>query len=177
MYLGDCTRCGLCEGRTHIVFGDGSPHARLMFVGEGPGYNEDQQARPFVGKAGQLLDKMVGAMGFARDEVYIANVVKCRPPDNRDPAPDEVVACSPFLHKQIDAIQPEVIVTLGRFAAHNLLGVDTPISRMRGEWHDFKGIPVMPTWHPAYLLRNESEKRNAWTDLQAVMKRMNAGEG
>ncbi len=175
MYLGDCTRCGLCEGRTNIVFGDGSPSARIMFIGEGPGYNEDKQAKPFVGKAGQLLDKMIVAMGYSRETVYIANVVKCRPPDNRDPAPDEVVSCSPFLHKQIDAIQPEIIVTLGKFAAQNLLGVDTPISKMRGQWHEFKGIPVMPTWHPAYLLRNQSEKGATWGDLKQVMGRLSGG--
>jgi len=169
--LGDCTRCKLCSGRKTLVFGVGSPKARLVFVGEGPGAEEDNQGIPFVGAAGQLLTKMIGAMGYARDEVYICNVVKCRPPGNRNPEPDEIAACQPFLEAQLQAIQPEVIVALGKFAAQTLLRSDTPITRLRGQWREYVGIPLMPTFHPAYLLRNPAEKKAAWTDLQAVMSR------
>jgi uracil-DNA glycosylase len=169
--LGDCRRCNLCEGRKQIVFGSGNPHAELVFVGEGPGADEDIQGVPFVGQAGQLLTKMIEAMGFSRDDVYICNVVKCRPPGNRNPEPDEIAACEPFLKAQLKAIQPKVIVALGKFAAQTLLRDSTPITRMRGNWREYEGIPLMPTFHPAYLLRSPGEKKHAWADLQAVMKR------
>lgn len=170
--LGDCELCALRRNRTQIVFGVGDPNARLMFIGEGPGRDEDLQGEPFVGAAGKLLDKMIGAMGLSRSRVYIANIVKCRPPRNRDPEPDEVSACEPFLKAQIQAIRPDAIVALGRYAAQTLLRDQTPITRMRGRWHEYDGIPLMPTYHPAYLLRNEQEKRPVWADLQAVMKRL-----
>jgi DNA polymerase len=168
--LGECTRCKLHGGRTHLVFGVGNPSASLVFVGEGPGADEDQQGEPFVGRAGQLLTKMIEAMGFARSEVYIANVVKCRPPGNRDPEPDEIEACEPFLKAQIAAIRPRVIVALGRFAVQTLLKDATAISRQRGRWREYEGVKLMPTFHPAYLLRNPAEKKPAWEDLQLVMK-------
>nr|WP_217279325.1 uracil-DNA glycosylase [Corallococcus exiguus] len=168
--LGDCRRCKLCSGRKNIVFGSGNPRADLVFVGEGPGENEDLQGVPFVGAAGDLLTKMIGAMGFTRNDVYISNVVKCRPPGNRNPEPDEIAACEPFLRSQLLAIQPKVIVALGKFAAQTLLRDTTPITRMRGQWREYEGIQLMPTFHPAYLLRNSAEKRNAWADLQQVMK-------
>jgi len=171
--LGDCTRCKLCEaGRSTIVFGEGNPNARILFAGEGPGFHEDKQGRPFVGKAGELLDRMITAMGFERQDVYICNVVKCRPPDNRDPEPDEVSACRPFLQAQVRAVQPDVIVALGRFAAQALLETNTPIGRLRGQFHDYLGIPLMPTFHPAYLLRSPEKKRPAWDDLQLVMGKL-----
>jgi DNA polymerase len=170
--LGDCTRCKLHERRTNIVFGVGDPEAPLMFVGEGPGADEDRKGEPFVGKAGQLLDKMIAAMGWTRSAVFICNVVKCRPPGNRDPEPDEVEACEPFLFGQIDAIAPQVIVTLGRPAAHLLLRTTAPISRLRGRWQKARGVQVMPTFHPAYLLRSPDKKREAWSDLQQVMQRL-----
>ncbi|WP_233277943.1 uracil-DNA glycosylase [Myxococcus stipitatus] len=168
--LGDCQRCKLCSGRKNIVFGTGNPRAELVFVGEGPGEQEDLQGVPFVGAAGALLTKMIEAMGFGRDDVYICNVVKCRPPGNRNPEPDEIAACEPFLRAQLAAIQPRVVVALGKFAAQTLLRDSTPITRMRGQWRVYEGIQLMPTFHPAYLLRNPAEKRNAWADLQAVMK-------
>jgi uracil-DNA glycosylase family 4 len=168
--LGDCTRCKLCKGRTNLVFGVGNPKAELVFVGEGPGADEDAQGIPFVGKAGQLLTKMIEAMGFARDEVYICNVVKCRPPGNRNPEIDEIEACEPFLRKQLGAIEPKVIVALGKFASQTLLRDETPITRLRGRWREYCGVKLMPTFHPAYLLRNPPEKKNAWLDLQQVMK-------
>ncbi len=148
----------------------GNPHAELVFVGEGPGADEDLQGEPFVGRAGQLLTKMIEAMGFARSDVYIANVVKCRPPGNRDPEPDEIEACEPFLKAQIAAIRPRVVVALGRFAVQTLLRDATPISRQRGRWREYEGVKLMPTFHPAYLLRNPAEKKPAWDDLQLVMK-------
>ncbi len=169
--LGDCKRCKLCNGRTQIVFGTGNPKAELVFVGEGPGADEDAQGVPFVGKAGQLLTKMIEAMGFKRDDVYICNVVKCRPPNNRNPEPDEIQACEPFLKAQLASIRPKVIVALGKFAAQTLLRVDTPITRLRGQWREYEGVPLMPTFHPAYLLRSPEEKKHAWLDLQQVMKR------
>jgi DNA polymerase len=169
--LGDCKRCKLCSGRKNLVFGVGNPKARLVFVGEGPGAEEDNQGIPFVGAAGQLLTKMIAAMGYSRDEVYICNVVKCRPPGNRNPEPDEIQACQPFLEAQLNAIRPSVIIALGKFAAQTLLRTDTPITRLRGQWREFVGIPLMPTFHPAYLLRNAAEKKSAWIDLQAVMAR------
>lgn len=167
--LGDCTRCKLHTKRQHIVFGVGAEDAPLMFVGEGPGADEDRLGEPFVGKAGQLLDKMIAAMGWTRDTVYIANCVKCRPPGNRDPEPDEIEACSPFLARQIEAIRPRVIVTLGRPATHLLLRTTAPISALRGRFQDYRGIRVMPTFHPAYLLRSPEKKREAWSDLKAVI--------
>ncbi len=166
-----CTRCRLHAGRTKSVFARGNPDARLVFVGEGPGFNEDEQGLPFVGKAGQLLDKMIAAMGFSQDEVYICNVVKCRPPENRTPNPDEAAACMPFLRTQLEVIAPEVIVALGRCAAENL-GVAREGQRWRGVWGSFEGVRVMPTYHPAYLLRNPEHKRPVWEDLQAVVAAM-----
>lgn len=165
-----CSRCPLAATRHNVVFGEGDPHAKLMFIGEGPGYDEDMQGRPFVGRAGQLLDKMIAAMQFKREEVYIANVVKCRPPGNRVPSPDEAAACIGYLKKQIALIRPEVIVLLGATAVNFLLGKREGITRLRGKWLGYDGIPVMPTFHPAFLLRQESAKREAWADLQQVMK-------
>jgi DNA polymerase len=171
--LGDCERCKLCKGRTNIVFGVGNPDARLMFVGEGPGEDEDRAGKPFVGKAGGLLDDIITkGMGLRRDDVYIANVVKCRPPNNRNPEPDEIVACEPFLRRQIELVRPEVVISLGNFATQALLGDRTPISRRRGRWHDLGGIALMPTFHPAYLLRNPSDKRLVWDDIKMVMSRL-----
>jgi DNA polymerase len=170
--LGDCTRCKLAGGRTTLVFGVGAPRASLMFVGEGPGADEDREGEPFVGRAGQLLTKMIEAMGYARSEVYIANVVKCRPPGNRNPEPDEIEACEPFLRAQIEAIGPKVIVALGKFAAQTLLRDPTPITRLRGRWFQYGGVKLMPTFHPAYLLRSPEEKKKAWDDLQLVMKEL-----
>lgn len=169
--MGNCQKCRLCAGRKNIVFGEGDPNARLMFIGEGPGADEDQSGRPFVGKAGELLNKMIGAMQFSRQEVYIANIVKCRPAGNRNPAPDEIAECIPFLHRQIELIRPEVIVCLGAVAAKALLQTESGISRLRGKWCSFANIPVMPTFHPAFLLRQESAKKEAWQDLQLVMAR------
>jgi uracil-DNA glycosylase family 4 len=166
--IGDCRRCGLCKGRQNIVFGVGNPDAHLVFVGEAPGADEDQQGEPFVGKAGQLLTKMIEAMGYRRQDVYICNVIKCRPPGNRNPEPDEVAACEPFLKKQLGALRPRMIVTLGKFAAQCLLRDDTPISRLRGNFRTYEGIKLMPTFHPAYLLRDPSKKKEAWSDLKAV---------
>ena len=170
--LSGCERCVLATGRTKLVFGVGSGNARLMFVGEGPGRDEDLQGIPFVGKAGELLTKMILAMGLTREEVYIANVVKCRPPRNRNPEPDEVLQCSPFLRRQIALVQPEVIVSMGKFATETLFGEKLSILRTRGNWGAYEGVPLMPTLHPAYLLRNPSAKRDAWSDLQKVMARM-----
>jgi uracil-DNA glycosylase len=167
--LGDCTRCKLHGTRRSIVFGVGAPDAPLMFVGEGPGEQEDRRGEPFVGPAGELLDKMIEAMGWSRDTVYIHNVVSCRPPGNRNPQPDEVAACKPFLEARIAAIAPRIIVALGRPAANTLLGTDAPISTLRGRFHDRNGIKVMPTFHPAYLLREPDRKRDAWADLKLVM--------
>jgi uracil-DNA glycosylase len=166
--IGECQRCRLAGGRKNIVFGVGNPQAHLVFVGEAPGADEDQQGEPFVGKAGQLLTKMIEAMGYAREDVYICNVIKCRPPGNRNPEPDEVAACEPFLKKQLAALRPRMIVTLGKFAAQCLLRDDTPISRLRGNFRTYEGITLMPTFHPAYLLRDPSKKKEAWTDLKAV---------
>jgi uracil-DNA glycosylase len=168
--LGDCQRCKLCTGRKNIVFGAGNPRAELVFVGEGPGEQEDLQGVPFIGAAGELLTKMIQAMGFSRDDVYICNVVKCRPPGNRNPEPDEIAACEPFLRAQLMALQPKIIVALGKFAAQTLLRDSTPITRMRGQWREYQGVKLMPTFHPAYLLRSPNEKRKAWEDLQQVMK-------
>jgi DNA polymerase len=170
--LGDCTRCKLHSGRTNLVFGVGNPEARLMFVGEGPGADEDEQGIPFVGRAGQLLTQIIRAMGFERDDVYIANVVKCRPPGNRNPEPDEIERCEPFLVRQIEAITPIVIVALGKFAAQTLLRSDVPITRLRGQFFKLRDVDVMPTFHPSYLLRNPSAKREVWEDMKKVMARL-----
>jgi DNA polymerase len=168
--IGDCTRCPLAyAGRHKIVFGDGSPTARLMFVGEGPGADEDAQGLPFVGKAGQLLNNMIAAMGLAREEVYIANIVKCRPPGNRVPEPEEANTCSQFLLRQIDVVQPEAIVALGSTAAIYLLGVRRSLSALRGYWHACRGAKLAVTYHPAFLLRDPRQKAEAWKDLQMVM--------
>lgn len=171
--LKDCARCRLCEKRTQVVFGVGNPEAELVFVGEGPGADEDAQGIPFVGKAGQLLTKMIeNGMGIKRDSVYICNVVKCRPPGNRNPELDEMAVCEPFLIQQLEIIQPKVIVALGKFAAQSLLRTQTPITRLRGNWGVYNGIKVMPTFHPAYLLRNEAGKKDAWEDLKKVMSEL-----
>jgi uracil-DNA glycosylase family 4 len=167
--IGDCTRCKLHRGRTRLVFGDGNPNAQLAFVGEGPGRDEDAQGLPFVGRAGKLLTQMIEAMGLQRKDVYICNVVKCRPPENRTPQKDEVETCSPFLLRQLDAIAPKVIVCLGSVAAQTLLETNRGISHFRGEWLDFRGRKLMATYHPAYLLRNPSAKGEVWKDLQKVM--------
>ncbi|MFT3916767.1 MAG: uracil-DNA glycosylase [Anaeromyxobacteraceae bacterium] len=170
--LGECQRCKLGATRTKLVFGTGNPQAELMFVGEGPGADEDAQGEPFVGKAGQLLTKMIEAMGYARGDVYIANVVKCRPPGNRNPEPDEIEACERYLRAQIDAIRPKIIVALGKFAAQTLLRDTTPITKLRGRWSSYEGVKLMPTFHPAYLLRSPEEKKKAWEDLQLVMREL-----
>ncbi len=171
--IGDCRRCKLCQSRTKIVFGVGNPRAELVFVGEGPGRDEDLKGEPFVGRAGQLLTEIITkGMKMRREDVYIANVVKCRPPENRNPEPDEIAACEPFLVKQLDLIKPRIIVALGTFAAQTLLKSKTPISRLRGVWHTYQGIKLMPTLHPAYLLRNPNDKRLVWQDIQAVLREM-----
>jgi DNA polymerase len=170
--IGDCQRCKLHLGRNNLVFGEGDPRARLVFVGEGPGRDEDLAGRPFVGEAGKLLEKIIKAMGLERGEVYICNVVKCRPPKNRDPEGDEVARCLPFLEQQIRIIRPEVICCLGRVACQSLLADDFKIKSGRGKWHSYLGIPVMPTFHPAYLLRYPSEKRQVWEDVKKIMKHL-----
>jgi DNA polymerase len=170
--LGDCQRCPLCRGRRQIVFGVGNPAASVVFVGEAPGREEDESGEPFVGEAGRLLDRILFAMGLERNQVYICNVIKCRPPANRDPVPEEIAACEPFLKHQLAAIRPHLIVTLGRFATQTLLQDETPISRLRGSWREYEGIPLLPTFHPAYLLRNPAEKREVWEDMKQVMQRL-----
>ena len=170
--LGDCTRCKLSSGRLNIVFGSGNPNARLVFVGEGPGYDEDQQGEPFVGAAGQLLTKIIQAMGLHREDVYICNIIKCRPPGNRNPEIDEISACTPFLKRQLQSISPEFICALGSFAAQTLLESTTPISRLRGRFYDCMGARLIPTYHPAYLLRNPQKKRDVWQDMQMLMRAM-----
>jgi DNA polymerase len=171
--IGDCQRCKLCSGRTHIVFGVGNPHAKLMFVGEGPGRDEDLKGEPFVGRAGQLLtDIITKGMGLKREDVYICNVVKCRPPENRNPEPDEVAACEPFLKKQIDIVRPQIIVGLGKFAVQTLLNSKMPIGKLRGTWASYHGIKLMPTFHPAYLLRNPADKKLVWEDIKKVIQEM-----
>jgi DNA polymerase len=170
--IGDCTRCALHSGRTKLVFGDGSPAARLLFVGEGPGADEDAQGLPFVGRAGQLLNNMIAAMGLKREEVYIANVVKCRPPGNRTPEPDEANTCSQFLFRQIDVVRPEVLVALGATAATYLLGQRQPLAGLRGRVHSFRGARLIVTYHPAYLLRDPRQKKEAWADLQIAMREL-----
>jgi uracil-DNA glycosylase len=167
--IGDCIRCKLHKGRTKIVFGDGHPQAKLLFIGEGPGRDEDLQGLPFVGRAGKLLTQMIEAMGLRRSDVYICNVVKCRPPENRAPEKDEVAACSPFLFRQIDLVAPKVIVCLGSIAAQTILETTRGISQFRGQWLEFRGRKLMATYHPAYLLRNPAAKSEVWKDLQKVM--------
>ena len=170
----DCSRCKLHTlGRTQIVFGAGNPGADLMFVGEAPGADEDEQGIPFIGRAGQLLTKIIEAIDLTRDDVYIANIIKCRPPQNRNPEPDEVASCEPFLFRQIDVIQPKVIVALGKYAAQTLLRTETPISRLRGQVFDYRGAKLIPTFHPAYLLRNPSSKREVWEDMKLVRSLLN----
>ena len=168
--IGDCKRCRLCKGRTNIVFGVGNPKAKLMFVGEAPGRDEDKQGEPFVGRAGQLLNRIIEAMGLKRSDVYIGNINKCRPPENRAPQPDEVSTCIPFLHQQIAFIKPKVIVCLGSIAFQNLLKTEDKISTSRGQWFEFEGIKVMPTYHPAFLLRNPDAKKPVWEDMKKVME-------
>jgi DNA polymerase len=176
--LGDCRRCNLCEGRSTIVFGDGNPDADLMFIGEGPGEQEDRRGLPFVGRAGELLTGMIEkGLGISRSSVYICNIVKCRPPQNRTPLPQEVAACRPFLDGQIDAVRPRVIVTLGKPAASLLLDRNVAITRLRGTWQEYRGIPLMPTLHPAYVLRQYTpeNRRNVWEDLKAALARSQEG--
>ena len=168
--LGDCQRCKLASGRTHIVFGSGHATVKLVFVGEGPGFEEDQKGEPFVGAAGQLLTRIIAAINLRRKQVYICNIIKCRPPGNRNPEPDEIEACLPFLKRQIAAIQPDFICALGKVAAQTLLNSDVPISRLRGRFYDYNGIKLLPTYHPAYLLRNPDKKREVWEDMKMLMK-------
>jgi DNA polymerase len=170
--IGDCTRCALHKGRNKLVFADGSPSARLMFVGEGPGADEDAQGLPFVGRAGQLLNNMIAAMGLKREECYIANVVKCRPPGNRTPEPEEANTCAPFLFRQIDIVRPQVLVALGATAATYLLGARQPLAGLRGRIHAFRGTSLIVTYHPAYLLRDPRQKKEAWADLQIAMQEL-----
>lgn len=176
--LGECRRCGLAKTRKNIVFGEGNEQARLVFVGEGPGYEENQQGRPFVGAAGKLLDKIIGAMGLLRTDVYIANIIKCRPPDNRNPEPEEIESCLPFLVQQLRAIQPEYICALGTFAAQTLLQTSRTISSLRGKFHPWQAdIRLMPTFHPAYLLRNPAKKKDTWEDIKKLMAAMGLSTG
>jgi uracil-DNA glycosylase family 4 len=175
--IGDCTRCKLHRlGRTQVVFGVGNPDADLMFVGEAPGADEDEQGIPFIGRAGQLLTRIIEAIDLRRDDVYIANIIKCRPPQNRNPEPDEVASCEPFLFHQIDVIKPKVIVALGKYAAQTLLRRETPISRLRGQVFDYRGAKLVPTFHPAYLLRNPSSKREVWEDMKLVKRLLTENE-
>jgi DNA polymerase len=168
--LGDCRRCGLADTRLNIVFGEGSPGAELVFVGEAPGGDEDIEGKPFVGRAGQLLTRIIVAMGLTRQDVYICNILKCRPPGNRNPLPVEIAACEPFLIRQLEAIKPRVICALGSFAAHTLLKSEILISELRGRFYHYQGIPLMPTYHPAYLLRNPGAKKQVWEDVQKIME-------
>jgi DNA polymerase len=166
--IGDCQRCGLARTRSRIVFGAGNPGAKLVFVGEAPGFEEDRQGLPFVGRAGQLLTKIIESIGIARDDVYICNVLKCRPPNNRNPEPVEVETCSPFLRAQLEVIRPEIVCCLGTFAAQTVLGMKAPISKLRGQFHEIDGIRYIATFHPAYLLRNPEKKREVWEDMKRV---------
>jgi DNA polymerase len=170
--LGDCQRCKLCSGRRHVVFGEGNPEARLVFVGEGPGFEEDRQGRPFVGPAGQLLTRIIQAIGLSREQVYICNIIKCRPPGNRNPEPDEIETCVPFLKRQLKAIAPEYVCALGSFAARTLTGSHESITRLRGRFYDITGFKLMATYHPAYLLRNPEKKRDVWEDMKRLMRAM-----
>jgi DNA polymerase len=169
-----CTRCRLCETRTNTVFGEGDADAKIFFIGEGPGENEDLQGRPFVGRAGELLNKWIAAMGLQREQVFIANIVKCRPPGNREPVPDEVSTCTPYLLRQIEVIRPNVLITLGRPSSQYMLQTKDSMGKMRGHWHEWRGIKLMPTYHPAYVLRSYTyETRSAvWNDLQLVMQEL-----
>jgi uracil-DNA glycosylase len=177
-HIGDCRRCKLAPHRTQVVFGVGNPRARLVFVGEAPGRDEDRQGEPFVGRAGQLLTEIITkGMKLRREDVYIANVIKCRPPENRNPEPDEVAACEPFLLRQLGLIAPEVIVALGKFAVQTLLRTKSPITQLRGRWYDYHGVKLMPTFHPAYLLRNPADKRLVWEDIQKVMRALGIAPG
>ena len=171
--LGDCQRCHLGQLRKNLVFGEGNPRAGIVFVGEAPGGDEDIQGRPFVGRAGQLLTKIIAAMKLSRSDVYICNILKCRPPGNRNPRPEEIAACEPFLIKQLAAIKPAIICALGTIAARNILKTEVPITALRGRFHSYQGIPVMPTYHPAYLLRNPEAKKQVWEDIRMIMKTMN----
>jgi uracil-DNA glycosylase family 4 len=171
-FIGDCDRCKLSKGRKHIVFGEGNEHARLVLVGEAPGMDEDLTGKPFVGQAGKLLTDIIKAMGLTRDEVYICNIVKCHPPGNRDPEADEIETCLPFLRTQITLIQPEVICTLGRISLQSLVDKTLKITRDRGKWRSYMDIPLMPTYHPAYLLRYPQAKRQVWEDVQSIMKKL-----
>lgn len=173
--LDGCTRCALSQGRTNIVFGVGNPQADLVLVGEAPGREEDIKGFPFVGEAGRLLDKILFAMQLSRRDVYICNVIKCRPPSNRDPQPEEIAACEQFLKLQLAAIKPQLIIALGRFAAQTLLQTKAPIGKLRGHWQEYQGIPLMPTYHPAYLLRNPGGKRDVWEDMKQVLARLKRG--
>ena len=166
--IGDCQRCKLAPTRTNIVFGSGNPHAELVFVGEAPGYDEDQQGLPFVGRAGQLLTKIIESINLRREDVYICNVLKCRPPENRNPEPDEVASCNPFLRKQLAAIRPRIVCCLGTFAAQTVLQTAAPISRLRGKFFDMDGMRVIATFHPAYLLRSPEKKREVWEDMKQI---------
>ncbi len=170
--LGECRRCKLCRTRTHIVFGTGNPKAGLVFVGDGPGYDEDRQGQPFVGTGGQMLNRMIEAMKLTREEVYLCNVIKCRPPRNRTPEPDEIAACLPFLERQIAVIRPRFICALGGTAAQSLLRSPLHISKLRGRFHDYRGIQLMPTFHPDYLSRHKEKKRETWEDLKIIMRAM-----
>jgi len=170
--IGDCRRCKLSNSRKNIVFGAGSPSARLVFVGEGPGFEEDKTGKPFVGAAGKLLTKIIQAIKLTREQVYICNIIKCRPPGNRNPDPDEIKACFPFLQRQIAVIKPDFICALGLFATQTLLETKEPISKLRGRFHDYKGIKLLPTYHPAYLLRNPDKKRDVWEDMKKLMNEM-----
>ena len=172
----DCQLCRLSEKRHKVVFGEGDPHAAVMFIGEGPGAEEDRTGRPFVGQAGQLLERMLFAIGFQREQVYITNIVKCRPPGNRDPKEDEVAPCAPYLDQQIELIAPKVLVALGKPASHRLTGTKKPISALRGRWVSYRGVPLMPVFHPAYVLRNEILKREAWDDLKKIKQRLDSIE-
>lgn len=174
-FVEGCPRCKLSKGRTHIVFGQGSPNAELMFIGEAPGHEEDVQGLAFVGRAGQLLTKIIEAMGRKREDVYIANIIKCRPPNNRNPEADEVASCMPFLEEQIRLISPKVIVSLGTFAAQAILGTDEPIGRLRGRWREARGVRVMPTFHPAFLLRSPDRKKDVWEDMKLVRDYLSGG--
>ena len=168
----ECARCKLAGTRKNVVFGEGAADAKLMFIGEAPGADEDAQGRPFVGRAGQLLTKIIEAMGLKREDVYIANILKCRPPDNRNPLPDEIADCSPHLLEQVRLIRPGVICALGKFSAQTLLNTETPISKLRGTFHDYHGIKLMPTYHPAYLLRNPGEKKTVWKDMLKIAEEL-----
>ncbi|MEA3471133.1 MAG: uracil-DNA glycosylase [Thermodesulfobacteriota bacterium] len=170
--LGDCRRCDLYRTRKNLVFGEGSPEAELVFVGEAPGESEDIQGKPFVGRAGQLLTRIIEAMGLKRSDVYICNILKCRPPGNRNPRPEEIQICEPFLIKQLQAIRPTVICAMGTFAAKTLLQTEMPISKLRGRFHTYQGIELMPTYHPAYLLRNPGGKKQVWSDMQMIMEHL-----